>query len=535
MHARSLLPILLAMWCVNGDAARPNVLIAISDDQSYPHASSYGDKAVSTPAFDRVAKSGVLFRNAFTPAPGCSPMRAAFLTGRNIWQIREAGTHASYFPTDLPVFTNQLADAGYHVGMTGKGWGPGKAVGWPHNPAGKLYGKRTLTAPGGIANTDYARNFEDFLADREDDQPFCFWYGGKEPHRTYRPGIGKQNGIELDKVSVPPFLPDSQTVRSDIADYLYEVQWFDSHLQRMLDTLEQKGQLENTLVIVTSDNGMPFPRAKANVYEYGIHMPLAISWPAKIRAGQDTSDLVSLVDISRTILAAAQVEPLESDQLAGINLLPHYSVESTEKTSEKRTAVFSGRERHSSSRFNTLGYPSRCIRTKSHLYIRNFAPKRWPAGAPQKYDMARYDADGNLITKRLGDPHGGYHDIDNGPTLEWMIQNRGTSEVGKRLSLAVDLRPAEELYDINQDPGCLNNLAESESAAEIQSDLSRQLEAYLSKTGDLRQTDPNRADVWDTYPRVSSLRWFPAPDWAKQNPDDIPAMPWLEQRRPRAK
>ena len=108
-------------------AARPNILIAISDDQSYPHASAYGDPIVRTPGFDRVARNGVLFRNAFTPAPGCSPMRAAFLTGREIWQNRHAGTHASFFPRDLPVFTEQLDAAGYHVGMTGKGWGPGRA------------------------------------------------------------------------------------------------------------------------------------------------------------------------------------------------------------------------------------------------------------------------------------------------------------------------------------------------------------------------------------------------------------------------
>ena len=276
-------------------AARPNILIAIADDQSYPHTSAYGDPAIKTPAFDRVAKAGVLFRNAFTPAPGCSPMRAAFLTGREIWQIREAGTHASFFPRDLPVFPEQLAESGYHVGMTGKGWGPGKAPDWPHNPAGKSYANRKNKAPKGISSNDYAANFADFLNARKGDEPFCFWFGGSEPHRTYEPGIGAKNGIDPSKINMPPFLPGSDTVRSDVADYMFEIQWFDSHLQKMLDQLQQLGELENTLVIVTSDNGMPFPRAKANLYEYGIHMPLAIAWPAKIRAGQDSDDLVSLI------------------------------------------------------------------------------------------------------------------------------------------------------------------------------------------------------------------------------------------------
>ncbi len=261
---------LLVVVCAIGSvselgATRPNILIAISDDQSFPHASAYGDPAIQTPAFDRVARSGVLFRNAFTPAPGCSPMRAAFLTGREIWQIREAGTHASYFPKDLPVFTDQLADAGYFVGMTGKGWGPGKAQGWPNNPAGKSYGQHKCESPPGISSNDYAANFASFLQQRDEAQPFCFWFGGTEPHRGYDPGIGAKHGIDPSKIKLPAFLPDSETVRSDVADYLFEIQWFDSHLGRMLDQLQELGELDNTLVIVTSDNGMPFPRESESI------------------------------------------------------------------------------------------------------------------------------------------------------------------------------------------------------------------------------------------------------------------------------
>ena len=320
--ARFSVLVCASLTVINGVAAeRPNILIAISDDQSYPHASAYGDLVVKTPAFDRVAKSGVLFQNAFTPAPGCSPMRAAFLTGREIWQNREAGTHASFFPRDLPVFTEQLADAGYHVGMTGKGWAPGRADGWPHNPAGKAYSQRKTQAPKGISNNDYAANFADFLRHRGEEQPFCFWFGATEPHRGYEKGIGQSNGLDPAQVNVPPFLPDSEEVRGDIADYLFEIQWFDSHLTRMLDQLQEMGQLENTLVIVTSDNGMPFPRAKANLYEYGIHMPLAIAWPTKIAAGQTTDDLVSLIDVTKTIFEASGVTPKLAEQMPGHSLL----------------------------------------------------------------------------------------------------------------------------------------------------------------------------------------------------------------------
>ena len=216
-------PGIVNLSCVGlaAGAGRPNILIAIADDQSYPHTSAYGDPVIKTPAFDRVARSGVLFRNAFTPAPGCSPMRAAFLTGREIWQNREAGTHASTFPRDLPVFTEQLASAGYHVGMTGKGWAPGRASDWPHNPAGKAYSRRQIDAADrikGISNNDYTGNFKDFLKERSDDQPFCFWFGASEPHRTYLEGGVAEHGLDPAKVRMPGFLPDSSEVRSDVAD-----------------------------------------------------------------------------------------------------------------------------------------------------------------------------------------------------------------------------------------------------------------------------------------------------------------------------
>lgn len=516
-------------------ADRPNILIAIADDQSYPHTSAYGDPVIKTPAFDRVARAGVLFHNAFTPAPGCSPMRAAFLTGREIWQNREAGTHASFFPRDLPVFTEQLADAGYHVGMTGKGWAPGRAAGWPHNPAGESYSARKTDAPKGISSNDYSANFEDFLAERRGDQPFCFWFGASEPHRVYEQGIGQRHGLDPAQVAVPPFLPDCDVVRGDIADYLFEIQWFDSHLTRMLDHLQRTGQLENTLVIVTSDNGMPFPRAKANLYEYGIHMPLAVAWPKKISGGQSTRDLVSLIDVTKTIFEASAVPPKMPDQMPGQSLLSRYAIES-DKTLPPRDEVFSGRERHSSSRYRTLSYPCRCIRTQTHLYIRNFAPERWPAGTPQKFDRATYDQAGKLVSSKLGDPHGGYHDIDNGPTLQWMIAHRDQPSTAALLSAAVDRRPGEELYDIGVDPGCLHNLAQSADHEQIRKDLSQRLTDYLTRTGDLRQTDPEAGQVWETYPRVSSLRWFPIPDWAKKDSakfSTIPTQSWLEERRPR--
>ncbi|MCA9128227.1 MAG: sulfatase [Planctomycetales bacterium] len=515
------------------DSGRPNVLLAISDDQSYPYASIYGEPQLSTPAFDAVARNGILFHNAFTPCPGCSPMRAALLSGQHVWQIREAGTHASSFPRELKCFTGELAERGYHVGYTGKPWGPGNwaVSGWTQNPVGPAYNKLQIDAPEGISRTDYAANFESFLDERSPDQPFCFWYGGHEPHRSFGNGLGIAAGKDPAQVRVPKFLPDSTEIRSDLLDYFYEIEWFDSHLDRMLASLKSRGLLENTLVVVTSDNGMSFPRAKANLYEYGIHMPLAISWPAAIKnKGRDCVDLVSLLDVTATIYDVCRLPPPADQPLSGKSLKPLLAGEQFEASE----AVFAGRERHSSSRFNSLGYPCRCVRTDQYLYIRNFAPERWPAGSPRKYSSVTYDRQGQPIKFQLGPVDGGYHDIDACPTLTWMIKHRSLSGVNELLEAAVAIRPAEELYNVKLDPACLSNLLDhSDDAVEQQLSRHRKLlDDELAATGDLRHLDFPASQVWEQYPRYSSLRWFPAPEWAQKSPESAPSQAWLEQQRP---
>ncbi|MEW6304131.1 MAG: sulfatase [Verrucomicrobiota bacterium] len=482
-------------------SARPNILFAISDDQSWLHASAYGYKAVSTPAFDRVAKSGVLFRNAFGASPGCSPCRAAFLTGRHTWMIEHAGTHASSFSRKYAVYPEALGNAGYFVGLTGKGWGPGnvKVDNWPHNPAGPVFKKHSNKPPfSGINQNDYAANFADFLKQKPKDKPFCFWFGGSEPHRAFEKGSGLKAGKKIEDVVVPPFLPDTPEIRSDILDYLVEIEWFNEHLGRILKTLEDAGELDNTLVIVTSDNGMAFPRAKANCYEYGIHMPLAISWPKRVPGNRVVDDLVGFVDLTATIYEATGVaHPSKEFPLAGKSIMNILTSTRQGVVDPSRQYVYSARERHSSSRYDNLSYPQRCVRTPEFLYIRNFAPDRWPAGAPQ-------------ALKEDGTPgpmHGAYHDIDGGPSLSFMVEHREDPNVKKFFHLAVDKRPAEELYDTKKDPGCLNNLAGNPQYSATQKKLGDHLLAYLKQTGDARVL--GNGDIWETYPRYSPIRKFP--------------------------
>lgn len=490
---------------------RPNLLLLISDDQSYPHASAYGSKMVSTPTFDRIANEGVLFTNAFCPAPGCSPSRAALLTGLQIWQIEHAGTHGSSFHQKYRSFMDLLQEAGYHTGHTGKGWGPGnfKVGGRKQNPAGPSYGSK---------KGNYAAGFEKFLKARPDNIPFAFWFGSSDPHRSFEKGSGQRAGKELAQAEVPTFLPDFPAIRDDLLDYAFEVERFDQDCGKMLKILERTNQLEDTLIIITSDNGMAFPYAKANCTEYGIHMPLAICWKSEIPGKRRNDKLISFVDLTATIHEATSIKAPSSFPLAGKSFLN--GLRNTGELELQRSAIFAGRERHSSSRYNTLGYPQRCIRTEQFLYIRNYKPERWPAGPGRKF------------TRKPGSPlgpeHGGYHDIDACPTLDFMIANRANTEIGRFFHLAVDKRPAEQLFNIKVDPGCLHNLASDSIHSEIRANLAQQLDQYLKKTNDPRAT--GKGDIFESYPRYSSIRWFPKPDWAQLEPESVPEMPWLKSK-----
>ena len=233
---------------------------------------------------------------------------------------------------------------------------------------------------------------------------------------------------------MPEFLPDTPEIRSDLLDYCLEIEWFDSHLGKILKKLEEIGELENTLIIVTSDNGMAFPRAKSNVYEYGIHMPLAIRWGDGVKGGRVVDDIVGFVDLTATILDAAGVaHPGGAHPLAGRSFMNILESGKSGRVDASRDFILAGRERHSSSRFNSLGYPQRAIRTEDYLYIRNFKPERWPAGAPQKYDPApeRPSFDGTdavtlmrakpITAATLGDPFGAFQDIDSSPSLSCLL------------------------------------------------------------------------------------------------------------------
>ena len=438
----------------------PNILLVIADDWSFPHAGAYGDTTVATPAFDRVAREGALFRRAFTAAPSCTPSRAALLTGQAVHRLAEGGNLWSFLPERFQVYPDLLERAGYAVGHTGKGWGPGnfEAGGRTRNPAGPRFD-----------------TFDAFLAGRRQGQPFCFWYGSTDPHRPYDAGAGAKAGLRSASVRVPAFLPDTEAVRSDLLDYYAEVQRFDGQLAGLLAALERRGELDNTIVVVTSDNGMPFPRAKANLYDSGTQMPLAFRWPGRVKAGTTVDAFVSLTDLAPTILETAGVKP--PDAMTGRSLVPLLRGQSQ----AGRDRVFIERERHANVRSGDLSYPVRAIRTRDYLYIRNFRPDRWPAGDPELYFAV-----------------GPFGDIDGGPSKSLILDRRADPEIARYFQLATAKRPAEELYDLRRDPDQLVNVAGQAAHRSAQQRLRQDLDRWLRETGDPRASVDD--DRWDRFP-----------------------------------
>ena len=493
---RALLPILLIFAAIgSAQSDRPNILFAISDDQSAMHAGAYGDVANETPAFDRVAREGVLFNYAFTAAPSCAPSRSAILTGRNIWELEEGGILLGILRSKFTVFTLLLEDAGYELGATGKTWGPGRMEGWQRDVFGKSVTAHRLPESQrrpGLNPTDYAANFDEFFSQRDKGKPFFFWLGTSEPHQRYDIGAWRRAGKHLADARLPGALPDHPDVRGEILDYGIEIEHFDSHLGRALATLEAAGELDNTLVIVTSDHGNPLPRSKCNLYDSGTQVPLAMRLPGAIPGGRKVDDLVSLVDLAPTILDAASVAV--PDAMSGRSLWRIAASEKSGRVDALRNFVVTAFERHTIARRGGVGYPMRAIRTHEHAYIRNYEPERWPAGDPD------YNAP----------PQGFFGDVDRGVTKSFLMANALDPEIRPYYLLSYGRRPAEELYDMRKDPHQLRNVAADPALTQVKQELIWKLNAYLQRHGDPRQRG---AAPWDDYPFHGSWRLLGNPNW----------------------
>ncbi|SDM66920.1 sulfatase family protein [Kriegella aquimaris] len=453
---------------------RPNILLLMSDNQSWNHLGCYGNKVLKTPAIDKVAKEGVLFTNAYCAAPSCSPARAAMLTGQHIWRLKEAANLWSSFP-QVKVYSKLLEDSGYTVGTEGKGWGPGNATvnGWKHNPGGKRFD-----------------SFTEFYNGIENGNPWMYWFSSRNPHRPYDANSLNKRNIALGDIEVPLYLPDNENVRKDIIDYYHEIESFDKEVASFIKLMTETGQLENTIIIVCSDNGWQMPRGLANLYDFGTRVPLIISWPGRFMGNRKVNDFTSLNDLAPTFLELAGIDiPKE---MTSKSLLDILSSKKSGRLEEDRNFVVTARERHAFVRQGGVGYPGRAIRTDDYLYIRNYRPEEWPAGEPPLYG----DVDAHMLQY-------------SSPTKIFMLSNKEDALVKPFFETAFGKRPSDELYDLAKDPNQLNNVAGELEYEGVENYLSKKLTDYLVATLDPRETEVGFD--WDAVEYYKELDKHPKP------------------------
>ena len=432
---------------------RPNILILMSDNHSWNHVGCYGDRTLRTPNIDALAEEGVRFTHAFCPAPSCTPARAAMLTGQDIWRLGEGANLWGTLPSRFAVYTDLLEEAGYLVGYSGKGWGPGdyEAGGWTRNPAGERFG-----------------SFEEFYNEVGAGQPFCYWFSSRDPHRPYRVDGGAKAGFDLDSIEVPPYLPDVPSVRGDIADYYAEIEGFDTDVGGHLGLLREFGETEDTVVFVASDNGWQMPRGLANLYDAGTRLPLIVSHPRQFPGGRVVDDFVTLTDLAPTILELAGL-PVPEAMTAG-SLVPILTSDRAGIVEPDRSFVVTARERHAFARRGGPGFPGRALRTRDYLYIRNYTPDVWPAGDPPLY--------GDVDAHMLHYPS---------PTKMFLLRQPGDSQYRELFEIAFSKRPAEELYDLGNDPHQMSNVADEDSYSSVKAELASRLSSHLEEHGDPRE------------------------------------------------
>ncbi|PHR95341.1 MAG: sulfatase, partial [Blastopirellula sp.] len=487
-------------------ADRPNILFFFADDWGR-YASVYSDSehpslndVIKTPNIDRIASEGVLFRNAFVPVASCGPCRASLATSRYFWNCGSGAFlngkasnwegHQNPFAT-LPKFVDLLREDGYFVRRSLKTFafkpsqaGPaarkvpqveyqryGLYVGTADDDAEKLKRHNQVLA--------HPRSeMQRVLAGCPEGTPFFFVYGTINIHRPYTADSGKQLwDIEPDDLKglIPKFLPDVDDVRRDFSDYLGEVQAMDAMLGVMLEELELSGQLDNTIIVLSGDHGIPgVPRGKTNCYDLATRVPLMVRYPKLITKGRQVDDFVSVMDIGPTLLELASTDvPASMDGKSFKNQL-------TSKKSgwidSERNSVVVGRELHfHSAREGNLPYPMRAVRTPGYLYIRNFKPQRWPMGDPRGLTGANRPTYEQLHKSTAVT----MSDLDASLTKAWLFTHRDEPDVRPLFDLTLNLRPSEELYDLRNDPDQLNNIAGEAAHAKIKAELSSHLMSVL--------------------------------------------------------
>jgi N-sulfoglucosamine sulfohydrolase len=442
--------IFLSCLCHSAPAAdsgtKPNILLLLSDDHSYPYVSCYGNTNVKTPALDRFAAEGMKFHRFFTAAPQCVPSRAALMTGRSPVAARIT-RFSSPLARDEITFPELLKkDAGYFVGVCGRSYhldGSGK-----RGDPGQLekHGLRTFEQRFDYvktgSDTKAAEQAAEFLSLKPQDKPFCLWLNFSDPHHVWNaPAEFRPDPASL---KLPAHWPDLPGMREQLADYCAEVNRLDRSVKAVLDLLEQRGLTRNTLVLFAGDNGAALPHGKGSLYDPGSNVPFLVRWPGRIKPGGESHTLLSGEDVAPTLLAAAGL-PIPA-RMSGVSFLPLLKAEAF----TPRKHIFVERGPHGSVpvslNMNSSGYDlARAVRSDRNKFIYNCTP--WIPYGP----------------------------VDSSEGAAWKEMNAanaaGKLADGLRSTYFTTPRPVYELYDLQSDPSELNNVSGQPEFAAIEQEL----------------------------------------------------------------
>lgn len=432
----------------------PNFIVIIADDMAWDDCGPYGNKMVATPNIDRLAREGMRFNRAFLTTSSCSPSRASILTGRHPHNTDAEQLHWP-LPKEQITFPSLLKKAGYYTAAAGK-WHLGNEAKSQFDlvaeagTAGFQLPSDSNKNEGGLRlksekDPSGCANWLPVLKNRPRNQPFFLWLAALDPHRDY-----ESNAIarphDPKTVIVPPYLPDTIATRADLALYYDEISRMDGYLGRVLDELDHQGVSTNTVVLFMSDNGRPFPRCKTTLYDSGIKTPFIVRWPARIKPGQVSEGLISTVDIAPSFLELAQVSPAPGFQGKSFVALL------TKPKSKTRDFVFAEHNWHD---YDAL---ERAVRSSKYKLIVNYAP-HLPGTPPA--------------------------DAVRSPTYQTMRKLRDAGKLPpSQMGCFLKPRPAEELYDLEQDPQELNNLVLSSLHVRTLKLMRKEMERWRIETSD---------------------------------------------------
>ena len=421
---------------------QPNFIVFIADDAAWNDCGPYGNNVIKTPNINKLAEEGLVFDNAFLTTSSCSPSRCSILTGRYPHSTGAPELHMR-LPAEQFLFAGALQKAGYFTAVAGK-----YHIGAKRAEFDTIYGA-------GPSGCEY---WVEALRERPKDKPFFLWLASNDPHRDYFPNTIPEPHDPADVV-VPPFLPDADSTRKDLALYYDEISRMDSYLGEVMEELKKQGEDQNTLVIYMTDNGRPFPRCKTRLYDSGIKTPFIVHWPSMFEKGR-AGAMISSIDIAPTFCELAGANIPESFQ--GISFVPVLK----DRTVKTREYIVGEHNWHD------YQAHERAVRTEKYLYIRNAFPE---LNASPPADAVR------------------------SLTYQEMIKMYKKGDLNKdQLDCFVEPRTPEELYDVVNDPYQLNNLAEDPDHAEALAEMRRRLDEWIVKFDDRIPEDPtpDRFDRW---------------------------------------